>query len=224
MVAALEDGTISVEDTGWAVGDKRTVQLGEMAATGVSVHQEAQTVELVLSHAGATNGITRADGKPIHFQVDQVNSLKEPSYMNTSNTNSGSWNGCGCRTWCNETYYAAIPEALRPIFKKMKVKTAETYNGSTLKESEDFFVFRAEKEIFGDRRFSNPTEAAALEQIEWYKTVDNRKKLRNGSTSSWWERSLFANDSTEFCRVYLDGNANYAPAANGYGLAPFGCI
>ena len=224
MVAALEDGTLTVEDTGWAVGDKRTVQLGAMAATGVGESHEAQTVQLVLSHAGATKGITRADGKPIHFQVDQVNSLNEPGYMNSSRTNSGSWNGCARRTWCNAIYYNAIPEALRPIFKQMKVTTAETYNGSTLKESEDFFALRAEQEIFGTRSYSNSTEAAALEQIDWYKTAANRKKLRSGSADAWWERSPNASNSALFCRVNSSGGANYNPAADARGLAPFGCI
>ena len=224
MVAALEDGTLSVEDTGWAVGDKRTVQLGAMAATGVGESHAAQTVQLVLSHAGATKGITRADGKPIHFQVDQVNSLNESGYMNSSNTNSGSWNGCARRTWCNAIYYAAIPEALRPIFKQMKVTAAETYNGSTLKESEDFFALRAEMEIFGASTYSNSTEAAAIEQIEWYKTAANREKLRNGSADVWWERSPYADGSGRFCRVYSNGFASWANAADTHGLAPFGCI
>ena len=224
MVAALEDGTLTVEDTGWAVGDKRTVQLGAMAATGVGESHAAQTVQLVLSHAGATKGITRADGKPIHFQVDQVNSLNESGYMNSSNTNSGSWNGCARRTWCNAIYYNAIPEALRPIFKQMKVTTAETYNGSTLKESEDFFALRADKEIFGAVTYSNATEAAALEQIDWYKTAANREKLRNGSADFWWERSPYASGSAYFCLVYSNGSATSTSATFAYGLAPFGCI
>lgn len=224
MVAALDEGALTVEDTGWAVGDKRTVQLGAMAQTGVGESHAAQTVELVLSHAGATKGITRADGKPIHFQVDQVNSLNESGYMNSSNTNSGSWNGCARRTWCNAIYYNAIPEALRPIFKQMKVTTAETYNGSTLKESEDFFALRAEQEIFGTRSYSNSTEAAALEQIDWYKTAANRKKLRSGSARGWWERSPYASDSSSFCFVDSNGGAYFSYAANTSGLAPFGCI
>ena len=224
MVAALDDGTLSVENTGWAVGDKRTVQLGAMAATGVGEYHAAQTVELVLSHAGATKGIARADGKPIHFQVDQVNSLNESGYMNESNANTSSWNGCARRTWCNAIYYAAIPEALRPIFKKMKVTTAETYNGSTLKESEDFFALRAEMEIFGTRTYSNSTEAAALEQIEWYKTDANRKKLKNGSADDWWERSPLESYDRRFCTVTSGGSNDYSLHSITCGLAPFGCI
>lgn len=224
MVAALDAGTLTVEETGWKVGDVRTVQLSAMEKTGVGESHAAQTVQLVLSHAGATAGISRADGKPIHFQVDQVASLNESGYMNSSNTNSGSWEGSARRTWCNAIYYGAIPETLRSIFKKMKVTTAATYNGSTLKESEDFFALRAEKEIFGTRSYSNSTEAAALEQVEWYKTAANRKKLRSGSADYWWERSPRASSSGNFCYVDSDGGVNWSSASTTYGLAPFGCI
>ena len=144
--------------------------------------------------------------------------------MNSSNTNSGSWNGCARRTWCNAIYYAAIPEALRPIFKAMKVTAAETYNGSTLKESEDFFALRAEMEIFGAQTYSNSTEAAALEQIEWYKTAANREKLRNGSANNWWGRSPYASNNSGFCIVSAYGSASSFSATTAIGLAPFGCI
>ena len=106
----------------------------------------------------------------------------------------------------------------------MKVTAAETYNDSTLKESEDFFALRAEKEIFGAVTYSNATEAAALEQIDWYKTAANREKLRNGSADNWWERSPTASGSARFCRVTSSGSAYYNGATNAGGLAPFGCI
>lgn len=225
LLAAADEGKVDLAlDCGWKVGDVRTVQLSAMEKTGVGESHAAQTVQLVLSHAGATAGISRADGKPIHFQVDQVASLNESGYMNSSNTNSGSWEGSARRTWCNAIYYGAIPETLRSIFKKMKVTTAATYNGSTLKESEDFFALRAEKEIFGTRTYSNSTEAAALEQVEWYKTAANRKKLRSGSAGYWWERSPYASGSTSFCSVSSDGTADSDAASNTIGLAPFGCI
>lgn len=225
LLAAADEGRVDLErDCGWQVGDKRTVQLSPMTAEGVGESHIAQTVELVLSHKGATGGITRADGKPIHFQVDQVDSLKETGYMNKSSTNDGSWDGCARRTWCNEVYYKAIPEALRSIFKKMKVTTAETYNGVTTKESEDFFALRAEKEIFGKRTNSNAAEEAVLEQIEWYATSANRKKNVNGSAYYWWERSPYSSGATHFCYVSSSGSANNTGASTAYGLAPFGCI
>lgn len=227
LIAAADAGKVDLaQDAGWKVGDVRTVQLSAMAATGVGESHAAQTVQLVLSHAGATAGISRADGGTIHFQVDQKDELAETGYMNSSNTNAGSWEGSARRTWCNNIYYNALPAALKPIFKQMKVTTAETYNGSTVKETSDYFALRAEKEIFGSKSYSNDAEANALSQVTWYATAGNRvkKKGTSGSANDWWERSPFSSDSSLFCRVSSDGSADYYYASAAYGLAPFGCI
>ena len=166
------------------------------------------------------------DGGTCNFIVGQKNGLAEYGYMNSSNTNSGSWDGCARRTWCNNVYYKAIPSALRSIFKKFKTITAQTYNGSTNKVSEDYFTLAAEKEIFGSRTYSNATEANALTQFDYYKTSANRIKKQGdtGSAAYWWERSPYSDYSTYFCTVYSDGSANYNSASSTRLLAPVGCI
>ena len=226
MVAALDDGTISIEDTGWAVGDERVVTLSAMAATGVGESHAEQSVTLVLmdsQHFTLTEATAGGDTKD-HFVVGLKNSLNEKGYMNSSNTNSGSWSGCARRTWCNDVFRAAIPETLRGCFKQFKVPTATTYNGSSVTETDDYFALFAEKEIFGSCTYSNSTEAAALSQIEWYATAANRKKTVNGSAGYWWERSPRSSYSNYFCDVASDGTADFSLASSTYGLAPFGCI
>lgn len=227
LIAAADAGKVDlVQDAHWAVGDIRTVQLSAMAATGVGETHAAQSVQLVLSHAGATAGISRVDGGTIHFQVDLKDSLAETGYMNSSNTNAGSWEGSARRAWCNNVFYNAIPSALKPIFKQMKVKTVETYNGSTVKETSDYFALRAEKEIFGSRTYSNSVEADALAQVTWYATSGNRVKKTgiSGSAYAWWERSPNSGNGSYFCNVTSSGSANNSRASNASGLAPFGCI
>lgn len=227
LLAAADEGRVDlVQDAHWAVGDVRTVQLSAMAATGVGETHAAQSVQLVLSHAGATAGISRVDGGTIHFQVDMKDALVEKGYMNSSNTNAGSWEGSARRTWCNEVFYNALPATLKAIFKQMKVKSAETYNGSTVKETSDYFALRAEKEIFGSKTYSNDAEANALAQVTWYATAANRiKKLGpSGSASTWWERSPSSSNSSFFCYVTSNGSAGSYYASSAYGLAPFGCI
>ncbi len=226
LLAAADKGLVDLaEDCGWQVGDTRIVTLGAMAATGVGEAHEGQQVKLVLSHAGATPGISRVDGKKIHFQVDLVDCLNEKGYMNDTGTNSGSWDGCARRTWCNKVFYNAVPETIRPIFKEMKVTTAETYNGSLNKESHDYFALRAEMEIFGICSYSNATEAAALGQVDYYKNeTQHRVKHAQGSTSLWWLRSPGATNSSYFCIVSSGGSANHSNASATHGVAPFGCI
>ena len=146
--------------------------------------------------------------------------------MNSSNTNSGSWNGSARRTWCNNVFRNAIPSTLRAIFKQFKTVTAQTYNGSTNQTSVDYFALPAEREIFDARNYCNQTEYNALFQFDYYKTVSNRvKKLgKTGTVGYWWERSPLYTNSTRFCSVSSGGGAYVNDASITSGLAPFGCI
>lgn len=230
MVQLADQGLINLSDY-WAVGDTRTVQLSAMSATGVGESHAAQKVDLVLMHKG---GYKLADGSICNFVVGQKDSLNENGYMNSTNKNIGSWDGSARRAWCNNEYKNAMPESLSPIFKQFKTITAETYNGTTLKTSLDFFALPAEREVFGagygyaGKGCANNTEAACEDifQFEYYQTASNRiKKLGiSGSASYWWERSPYYNNSTGFCSVSNNGNATYDYARSTNGLAPFGCI
>ncbi len=230
MVAAADAGLINLVDY-WAVGQERKINLSEMAATGVGEYHAKQTVTMVLMHKG---GYKLANGKTCSFVVGQKNGLTETGYMNSTNTNSGSWNGCARRNWCNSVYYNSFPAALKPIFKKFKTITAEVYNGTSLQTSEDMFALPAEREIFGEgygyagKGYSNNTEAACtdLVQFEYYKTTSNRVKKAGdaGSAGDWWERSPYANYGTIFCIVNSDGSAGNSNASGARLLAPFGCI
>ena len=91
MVAAMDAGTLSIEDTGWAVGDERQVTLSAMEATGVGESHAEQTVTLVLmdsQHYTLTEATAGGDTKD-HFVVGLKNCLNEAGYMNSSYTNSG---------------------------------------------------------------------------------------------------------------------------------------
>ena len=231
-IAAADAGEIDLyNDNGWRVGDTRTVSLSAMEATGTydgvtwsvgETHVE-QEVELVLMNVG---GVKLADGNDCHFVVGMKDCLIGGGYMNSINTNSGSWDGCARRNWCNGAFRQAIPDSLRGIFKQMQTITAETYNGNTLKTSIDYFALPAEREIFGKGTYSNATEGAStsLTQFTWYATSANRIKKMNGSNSYWWERSPNKNYPSDFCLVSREGNAGRTRVTEPAGLSPFGCI
>ena len=232
MIALADAGEIDlVKDAGWKVGDTRTVSLSAMEKTGtfdgvswtVGESHAAQNVELVLMNVG---GVKLAGGNDCHFVVGMKDCLNESGYMKSSSTNSGSWDGCARRSWCNGAFRQAIPDSLRPIFKQMQTITAETYKGSTLKTSIDYFALPAEREVFGAMKYSNSIEAAStsIVQFTWYATSANRVKKLNGSNSIWWERSPHAGNPADFCRVLSSGNAGYNSANATWGLSPFGCI
>ena len=229
-IAAADAGEIDLyNDNGWRVGDTRTVSLSAMEATGTydgvtwsvgETHVE-QEVELVLMNVG---GVKLADGNDCHFVVGMKDCLIDAGYMNSTETNSGSWDGCARRNWCNGAFRQAIPDSLRPIFKQMRTITAETYNGSTLKTSTDYFALPAEYEVHGKLDSSNSAEAASLVQFTWYATFANRKKKMNGGNSTWWERSPANSWSDDFCVIMYDGVASSTDASGTRGLSPFGCI
>ena len=227
MVQLADEGKINLSDY-WAVGDVRTVQLSAMSATGVGESHAAQQVDLVLMHAGGydLNAAVVSGRTKCSFVVGLKDSLAEAGYMNSSNTNSGSWNGSARRTWCNNVFRNAIPSTLRAIFKQFKTVTAQTYNGSTNQTSVDYFALPAEGEVFGSSNFSNETEFNALFQFDYYKTTSNRvKKLgKTGTASYWWERSPCYDNSGYFCGVRIKGYPNLYHASDTNGLAPFGCI
>ena len=227
MVEAADQGVINLSDY-WAVGDIRTVQLSAMSATGVGESHAAQEVDLVLMHTGGytLNAAVASGRTKCSFVVGLKDSLTEAGYMNSSNTNSGSWNGSARRTWCNNVFRNAIPSTLRAIFKQFKTVTAQTYDGSTNQTSVDYFALPAEREIFDARKYCNQTEYNALFQFDYYKTASNRvKKLgKTGTAGYWWERSPYYHNSGIFCFVSSGGTAGTGTATSSSGLAPFGCI
>ena len=219
MVAAADAGKLTLSDH-WHVGDERTVQLSAMSATGVGESHAEQTVQMVLTDPGH---YTLASGQPCHFVVVQKDCLKETGYMNSSSTNSGGWNECARRTWCNETYRNAIPSALRPIFKKF-TNYAANGNGSSAVASSDYFALFSEKEVFGSTTYANSSAESKNSQLAWFLTSSNRIKMVNGRAGYWWERSPYSGSSYPFCAVNTSGGAESGGAGAAYGLAPFGCI
>lgn len=222
MVQAADEGKIDLSDY-WAVGDERTVHLSAMAATGVGESHVEQDVTFVLLNQG---GKTLASGTECSFIVGLKNCLSEQGYMNSSNSNSGSWEGSARRAWCNSVFKNAIPSTLLPIFKQHINKTASAYDSDELTESTDWFALAAAKEVLNAQSYGTVAEAAALTQFTYYATAANRiKKLGNdGAADSWWERSPSDVNNAGFCRISESGGSSVALASKTYGISPFGCI
>lgn len=221
MVGAADAGLLKLSDY-WTVGDTRTISLSAMSATGVGESQAAQTQRFVLMNAG---GKTLSNGKTCSFVVGMKNCLHTNGYMNSSSTNSGGWEKCARRAWCNNVFYKAIPSAIRPIFKQFKNVTASG-TGSSATTSTDYFALPSEKEIFGSTTYADSTAESANSQFAWYKTSANRIKYDEGTSNAWWywERSPRSSDSACFCGVRTNGSASYNGAGYDGALSPFGCI
>lgn len=220
MVAAADAGKIDLSDY-WKAGDTRTVHLSAMSASsGTGETYAAQDVQMVLADPGH---YTLANGSPCNFVVIQKDCLNEYGVMNSQNTNSGGWNSCPRRTWCNSVYRNAIPATLRPIFKQFTTYAANG-TGSSPVASSDYFALFSEKEVFGYTTYANSSAERKNSQLTWFKTSSNCIKRVNGSADGWWERSPHSGNSYTLCNVTSSGDADWNGANYSLGLAPFGCI
>lgn len=220
MVAAADAGQIDLSDY-WHEGDTRAVSLAPMPSQVVNESHAPQTVQFVLTDPGH---FTLASGQPCNFVVLQKDCLKEYGNMNQSSTNSGGWNNCPRRTWCNSVYRNAIPSTLRGIFKQFTTYAANGAGSSYVVASRDYFALFSEKEVFGRVTYANSSAESKNSQLTWFKTPSNRIKKVNDGANNWWERSPYSGGSSRFCRVTYSGNAGWSYAYSSRGLAPFGCI
>lgn len=222
MVDAYYAGELTLEDiqSVWSIGDEREVTLSAIAGTGVEIiASPAQTVKFVIMNFG---GKILTDNTQCLAIVGQKNSLRNPGYMNVSRKNTGGWNSCERRTWCNSIYKEAIPSDFRDLFKE-HYNLSGTGGGSTsgTQTTADYFALPAEIEVFGTAGSSVAGEGS---QFKYYETSANRIKTsgEGGSAEAWWTRSPIRGDTSSFITVSNGGTAsgsNYLSYS-----APFGCI
>lgn len=224
MINAEKAGQIDTSDY-WNVGDKRTFQLSAIPAytkDGVEIipAQLPQTIEIALAHKGVYQDV---NNKTCSWVVSFVNCLLQLGKINSTNTNNGSWKDADIRSYLNNYVFNAMGAEDKAIFRQFKTITANPYNGTMLETTNDFLALCAEKEIFGEEHYGNVTEANALTQFDYYKTIATHTKTANGNLCYWWQRSPCKDFDSAFCLANV-GNASFDTAANNNGISPFGCI
>lgn len=224
MLDAEKAGKLNTADY-WNVGDKRSISLSAIQAysqNGVEIigAQDAQTVEIALAHKGL---YTDANNQTVRWVVCFVDCLAQQGMINGTGTNTGSWEDSAIRTYLNDYVFPAMSADDRAIFTQFKTITADPYNGTTLDTSTDNLALLAEKEIFGASTYSNATEAAALTQIDYYKTAESHTKTAGGNLCYWWQRSPTKDFDSAFCLANI-GSPSFNPANGKQGISPFGCI
>ena len=199
-------GRLGMAQQFFKVGDSKTVNIG-------GTNYEVQIIGF--------NHDDKVSGGKAAYSFQLMDCLNQTQQMNTSNTNTGSWNGSAMRGRMS-TYKSQLPAALRNVIKTVKKKSG-TGGGSssgTQQTNDDLFLL-SEIEIFGTTTYSVAGEGT---QYEWYKAGNRRIKKVNGSANSWWERSPYSGGTDYFCYVNSSGNANYS-SANGSNGVSFGfCV
>lgn len=241
MIEAHYAGKINIGDY-WAVGDKRTIHHNAMAATGVSESHNANDYAYVIIGIEHDDLVTPVNGKTkaaITIQTERMLYLDttteynssygtphECGYMNSSSTNSGSWEECARRTWCNNVYKQCLPTYIQNMMKLVKKLTSAGNQSSTIKTSNDYAFLPSEIEIFGSTTYSFTGEG---KQYQYFKnaTANRYKKPRYSSSyvsGYYWTRSPRSSSIDSFCCVGGDGGASTDGADNTNGFAPCLCI
>lgn len=192
-------GRLGMAQQFFKVGDSKTVNIG-------GTNYEVQIIGF--------NHDEKVSGGKAAYSFQLVDCLNQTQQMNTSNTNTGGWNGSAMRGRMS-TYKSQLPATLRNVIKTVKKKSG-TGGGSssgTQQTNDDLFLL-SEIEIFGTTTYSVAGEGT---QYEWYKAGNSRIKKVNGSANAWWERSPYFGNTDGFCIVDGSGNAvlNVASGSNG---------
>lgn len=199
-------GRLGMAQQFFKVGDSKTVNIG-------GTNYEVQIIGF--------NHDDKVSGGKAAYSFQLVDCLNQIQQMNTSNTNTGGWNGSAMRGRMS-TYKSQLPVALRNVIKTVKKKSG-TGGGSssgTQQTNDDLFLL-SEIEIFGTTTYSVAGEGT---QYEWYKAGNSRIKKVNGSANAWSERSPFSGNTSYFCLVNSSGNAGNYYAGNSYGVSFGFCV
>lgn len=236
----------------WAIGDKKTITInGKIGSTTFS------SLSMDVFILGFNHNSAKEGGNRIHFLIGmngtKIVGLFDSKYgpdsgwssgstgnfvMNTSNTNSGGWNGSYMRKTLlgnsnaptsplANSYMAALPSDLRAVMKSVTKYSDNTGGGSNtasyVTATTDYLFLLAEFEVQGSRSYANSAEQTYQLQYDYFKNGNSKIAYKYNATGTavyWWLRSAHCNTSNRFCYVYTDGSANASYAGYSLALAP----
>lgn len=233
MLDAHYAGEIDIHDY-WHVGDERVIHLSAMSNDVANEKHAEQDISMVLMNKGGKTLVEPInDINECAFIVGQKNCFanesdnseySEMGNMNLTDTNSGGWDGCLRRTWCNSTYRNVFPSSFQNLFKQHYNVTASNGGGSSKKTiSKDYFALPSDKEIFGKVKYANEIAESDNNQFTYYNTSSNIIKMRAGKPVNYFSRSP-SDNARDFCVASSLGTSSSNYASKKQGISPFGVI
>lgn len=217
---------LNLGESFWAIGDTKNITF---SGTVVSTTFNLDTWVYIIGF----NHNSDIEGNGIAFQCFKtaqtggVDICLTSFYMNSSNTNSGGWNGCYAYKTICPAIKACFPSDLQAVIKSTTLYTDNTGGGSdtasyVTANSNDVY-YLADFEVYGARTYANSAEKNYQKQYKYYADGNSKIKYNYSSTTSakeWWARSPSASSSGAFCDVGTSGGAGYAGASGTRGAAP----
>lgn len=144
---------------------------------------------------------------------------------NISNTNTGGYEASALKSTMENTIYSALPADLKGAI--LSCPRLESKKGGLVWKARNIFL-PTEVEVFGNVSWSELGYGTGGSK-QWegytnsYKHVlkgPGKGKADQGSRCDWWLSVPHASDTTTFCYVSSDGNANDSYAGIVRGVAP----
>lgn len=224
-----------VAEYGFKVGDAKQVHLSGTAG-GATFDNDYWVYIIGINHNEAKEGkgiafqgfkTAQTGGTDICLIGSTYAQTSGGFQMNTSNTNSGGWNGSYAYKTIMPQIKAIFPSDLQAVIRTTTLYTDNTGNSSTsasnVTSNENEIYYLAEYEVFGSTSCANTNEAAQQAQYDYYKAGNSKVKYRSnstGTTASWWLRSPYRSGSYSFCTVHTSGSAYANGAYFSFGAAP----
>lgn len=187
----------------WAVGDSKLMTIGDKDYL-IDIIGKNHDV-----YAGGEDVVA-----PLTFQLhDCYGDLK---LMNSTTGNSVNWNNCDMRNTHLPNILALMPAEVQSGIREVSKQTSKGRGSNEVYILPEKLFLLSEIEIFGSVKQSITSEGV---QYNYYKAGNSKVKKRGNTAYSWWERSLYRNGYTNFCRVYTDGSSDYYEANRALGVA-----
>ena len=219
----------------WAVGDCKQITMSGKVSDGLTLTNYSAWVYIIGFNHNAEregNGITfqgfkaTKNGTPVCLTDSGYNnSHKSGTWfnMNNVNDNAGGWQECLMRKNIMPLIKAAFPSDLQEVIKPSTIFTAPDKSNIALTATQDEVFLLAEYEVFGARTNASSQEPNYLKQYSYYSAGNSKINYRHDSVSTavhWLERSPHFAIPNSFCRVGVDGSADYDDAYRLSGVSP----
>ena len=223
----------------WSVGDTKQITINGKVSDGLTLSNYSTYVYIIgFDHNSAVEGsgiafggfkTAQTSGTDVALCDSGYNSSKTSGQwfnMNNNNSTTGGWASCNMRNNTLPLVKSALPSDLQSVLKTTTIYTDNTGGSSTaasyVTATQDELYLLAEFEIFGARTYANTAEQTKQQQYAYYVAGNSKVKYNYSSTATaviWWERSVYATYTYNFCNVYTDGTAGNNNAYYSIGLA-----
>ena len=191
---------------------------GKVPDTWVAGDSKAMTIDGVnyqFDIVGKNHDTYTAGGiAPLTFGLHDCYGTTYP--MNSSNTNTTSWDGSEMRTETLPAILAKMPVNIQNGIRPVNKLTATSGTNSTIKTASDKLFIFSQMEVYGSAEGSHSGEG---KQYDYYRAGNSKVKKVGSKDSWWWLRSPMADTDNRFCAVDMSGKVNMtlssAGASNG---------